>query len=551
MQIPSKRPRFFLRCLLFLAVGLVFYLHLTALRAADDFYYATFWMEGPARFWQLTLHHYQTFNGRALVHFVAQTVLAFPPLIFALVNTALLAGMGLLAGRLQAVEYRTAPRPAVVFLFLIQLLLLRPPVLTEGLLWASASYNYMLPVFLTVLALWFLMRFLESRRHRPLFFVLFVLVQFAAGATTEQGGLMSIAATGVYGLCWAVQNRKDWWKLFPAPLCSAAGYLTVFLSPATQNRAARGVKLDAHILSANLTRWASALFSWDGILLQVLLAALLLAVCLAIPSVRRGLTRAIPSFWAGALTAAAVMLPTGNFGPRTMLPTALLLTLSSTHCAVLLLSSLYKKAGSTAALSGVAVALAVCIALCTPLLSGVTQNYALELRNRAAVRQARETGVLHYSMDYDERWCYPALMYTDSSFYQRFLQSQGLEGCTVYLDSAVYQPVYLNGQRLFSPAYEQDGQVFFPLRDIVEGFGGSVVYDGGVLTVMLDGRPVQFWPQLLASYSENDAYQELSLDGKTARRYCKASYTADVFQSLFGIQIRWDGDRYLCEKRPL
>jgi len=143
-----------------LAIIPVFYLHFTALRAADDFYYATFWRNGPAEFWRLVVEHYNTFNGRAFVHLVAQTVLAFPPIVFAVVNTLLLCGSGMLSARLGNEPYKGRALPRTVFFFLAQLLLLPTRVLTEGLLWASASYNYMLPVFLIVLALWFLSRFL-------------------------------------------------------------------------------------------------------------------------------------------------------------------------------------------------------------------------------------------------------------------------------------------------------------------------------------------------------------------------------------------------------
>lgn len=533
-----------------LALIPIFYLHFTALRAADDFYYSTFWMNGPAEFWRRTLHHYQAFNGRALVHFVAQTVLAFPPIIFALLNTALLFGVSYLGGLIQGTERKTRAILWAILLFLIQILVLPKDIITEGLLWVSASYNYMLPVFLTVLALFVLSRFLEEKRtgffRKLLFALLFFFVQFAAGATTEQCGFMAVAATGIYGLIWAIRTHKGWYKLFFAPLLATAGYLTVFLSPATQRRAERSVSVEADSLSLQLDRMVNAFFSWDGILLPLILAVALLTACLMIPKTRKKLNRATIALMVGGVASAVIMLPTGNFDPRVMLPWALTLLLVSARC-ILLLLSIFKK-NSPFPLLCCILLLGASLALCSPLLAGAAKNYALELRNRAAVREAQETGVLYYNIDYDERWCYPSLMYSEGSFYSRFLDANRLTDCTVYLESSYMKNVYLNGQRLSSPGYERDGKVFFALRDVIEGFGGTVSYDQGIYIVNLDAQEVKIYPILIANYWPGGIYTELDMRSMTIRRYCKSAYTAEAYKILFGIDIRLEGDRYICEK---
>lgn len=545
---PHKRRRALFWLLLLLAVIPVFYLHLTALRAADDFYYSTFWMNGPAEFWRLTVHHYNAYNGRALVHFVAQTVLSLPPIVFAVVNTLLLCGTGALCAKLCKHERGDRSTLFTALFFLAQILLLSTPIITEGLLWPSASYNYMLPIFLIVLALVLLKGFLEGTRRGAGWFVLLLLAQFAAGATTEQCGFIAAAVMGVYGLCWAVQTKRGWWKLFLAPILNAAGYLTIFLSPATQARAS-GVKLEWEALLPPLGRMASVIFSWDGILLQILIAGGLLTLCLLIPKARRGLDRTVLSLLAGALAGALIMVPTVNFDPRVLLPIALLFMLVSARCAVLLLGLLPQ--GSLAPILCSAATLVACAVICLPLFIGVTKNYALELQNRAAVREGRATGVVHYSMDYDERWCYPHRMYADNNYFIRFLEANRITDCTVYMESKHLQYIYLNGQRLSSPAYKQNGNVLFPLRDIIEGFGGSVEYSYGHLTILLDGREVNVYPVLIAAYSLNGVYAEYDLRDKSAINYYKVSYTAEAFQALFHIDIRLEGDRYVCEKEPL
>lgn len=210
---------------------------------------------------------------------------------------------------------------------------------------------------------------------------------------------MAVAATGLYGLCWTIRERKAWWKLLPAPLLAASGLLTVFLSPATQQRAELGVRLDLSTLLLRLPWMGQVYLSWDGILLPLLVTAVLLAACLLIPQTRKSLNRGTLVLLAGGVSAAFIMLLAGDFDTRTMLPPALCLLLVAARCAALLVEQLRKPAP---ALCGV-LTLALCTAACSPLLVGATKNFALDLRNRAAIREGRITGEIHYCIDYDTR----------------------------------------------------------------------------------------------------------------------------------------------------
>lgn len=144
-QHSQQRRAIVLLVLVGLAILPIFYLNLTAIRSSDDYGYSTFWMNGPAEFLRLTVRHYNITNGRALVHFVAQTVLAFPPIVFATLNTALLFGTAVLSGWIQGAAKQSVSLSWAIFFFLTFLLLLPVSILKEGLLWASASYNYMFP----------------------------------------------------------------------------------------------------------------------------------------------------------------------------------------------------------------------------------------------------------------------------------------------------------------------------------------------------------------------------------------------------------------------
>ena len=57
---------------------------------ADDYYYASFFKNGISSFISMNIDHYQTFNGRVLVHILAEIVLACKPVLFPLANIAMI-----------------------------------------------------------------------------------------------------------------------------------------------------------------------------------------------------------------------------------------------------------------------------------------------------------------------------------------------------------------------------------------------------------------------------------------------------------------------------
>lgn len=138
-------------------------------------------------------------------------------------------------------------------------------------------------------------------------------------------------------------------------------------------------------------------------------------------------------------------------------------------------------------------------------------------------------------------------MYTTNNYYLYFLAANRITDYRFCMESEGMLPVYQNSLQLSSPGYVQDGKVYFALRDIIEGFGGTVGYSGEYYIVTLDGREVKLSTTGSDVWSDG-GLREYSIADKSSKNYCKAGYTADVFETLWGIQIKLDGDRYVCEK---
>lgn len=562
---------------------------------SDDFYYMTFWREGPAHFMELVVDHFKTFNGRVLVHLVAQTVLAFPMWVFALVNTALLLGGGLLATRLQDGEAKGGVLWAGVTLFGAQLLLIGPETMKESLLWVSASYNYMLPVMMLVAGLWCWQRWLRTGPWYAAFWVL--LLQFLCGATTEQCGALAVGGTLLVGLHWIIKERPKpgaMPKALLGTLLSLAGYGTIFLSPATQARMGRKVDGGIESLFSDLPRWAAEHLAPDGIV-PVLVIFCLAAALYALGNKRRrwplfaGVPVAGVLLWgaasgrteeevttaflvflafliltslllffgtergmAGVLVACAVasaliMLPTHTFGTRTTLPLVLLLALVSAGW----LSEGFREGipvKSWMSASALCLGCALCAVVFLPTLKGYWSNHLLDLENEVRVEEARETGVLVYRIDYDTRYGHMR-MYQDGYFYRTFLESKNLWGhCSVDFISNELPAVYVGEKRLPSPVWiGKDGMVCFPVVQLLQELGGEANYiDIDHVDYTLGDRLVsRVYGSLFCSEPGREDWRVI-VTGQVSERYCLLCYSEKVMEDAFGLTFTLrDGDYVL------
>ena len=216
---------------LLLAVAFLALLLLTAKITiyCDDYFYGLFFRDGWNGFWDLTVWHYLNFNGRAFVHFMAQVALIFDTKLFILLNPLMLAVAFLLGSRLQSGEtpWRILLSTSAVGMMVVMALPIQ--FLNTSLLWISAAFNYLFPIFFLMLVLWRHQRDTEKGRLHPLT----MLLIFLAGATTEQSGLAAIVCLGGWSFLCYLRKKIPLWQGFLPILLSGAGYASVIFAPGT------------------------------------------------------------------------------------------------------------------------------------------------------------------------------------------------------------------------------------------------------------------------------------------------------------------------------
>ena len=569
--------------------GLAFLMCITVY-SADDFWYSTFLSGSLEHFLELTRLHYETFNGRVLVHIVAQVILHFGTWFFALFGTVCLIGI-------PAAAHKAAGRPkaelvTALAIFAVCVLALPRELLVQGLLWISAFCNYALPTAMIALELLLLTRTAAEGKTRFGSLPLCALTGFLCGATTEQSGFTAIAAAGLVWLWCLFKNRRKLAYPTAAALFAAAGLLTVFLSPATRDRFLR--ETDAGTLSGlfstmrdGLNEQAALLFSGRAaaILIAVLFAAAGLALMRSsgkklLPLGAAGLSMAaavlLPAFsgdtrgalygallalillWAVALIALSrrtegfllilslvsilVMLPTESVGGRVFLPAFLY---AAAAAALLMAGELEAmRSGLRGALPLLAAVGVIVLRL--PFFAGCLDNLRIDRLNSASAEEAHTTGVLYYCIDYDMDYTHFKASH-DAYFRGEYLESKGLpEDTKVYFYGENKLAVYVLGERLTSPAFpDGEGGWMIPLRAVIEPLGGSLELTSTGVIVRINGVEVQIsYPFAGEAHLEwTDAGGEAhTMDVPKLDGYAETVIGERAYTDVFGLDVRMSED---------
>lgn len=200
----------------------------------DDLFYGRWGRLGAGELLARIAQHYQTANGRNLVHLLDAVLLGSDGrVVFARVFIAALLGtIALNLTRLAADGWRQAVAAAVLCACGIFLL---PAVLTrQSVYWITGAMNYVLPLAL-FLEYWVLLRDALSGRRGWLPAAVFGAL---AGLTVEQASMMTVGLTVLLvGEHWLVRRqgfpKKALWPL----LLSAAGAASILLAPSVAYRA--------------------------------------------------------------------------------------------------------------------------------------------------------------------------------------------------------------------------------------------------------------------------------------------------------------------------
>lgn len=509
------------------SLGVFAAMALMTLPSADDFWYRTFLNNGLQNYLSLMKEHYNTFNGRVVVHVVDHIVLHFGNWCFAAAGIAVFCFIPWALNEASGRERRLIPW--AMALFLPAVLSLPRSVLNQGVLWISGFFNYVFPTaMLTAQVLLF--ELLGRRRERGglLFGAACVLWSFLCGATTEQSGFAAVLLT-VYFLVKSLVVRRDRLSCALSFFASAAGLLTIFASPATRLRMSSEAKLGsfreivstmyenmgpcakelctswltpvalavffaltgAALLRKTGKKWPLALFLVPAAVSLIapfcpdaLKTALFVALCFAAAAAAGALIaggeEAAGVLVLSGLAALAVILVTESIGGRTLIP--FLLTLAAAD-AVLLSAGVRDLRGALGgAVPGVLLALGLAAAI--PYIGGMRYNLTVDRENQENLRAAWETGTLNYCLDYDMdyTWLKP-----QDNFMDGYMRWEGLpDGTQAHYYSRLRPQVVVNGETQYPAYVTRDGETLFWIR-VVEPLGGQVLMrpEEGCLTVVL------------------------------------------------------------------
>lgn len=537
----------------------------TTVFSSDDYWYSTFWDGGLRQYWELMVYHYQSFNGRMLVHMLAHIILHFGSWAYVLVCCGLVA--------LGALAVAEKGKGSLSFCVMLTGVLCMPRALfNQGLMWISASCNYLFPVILVCL----LVRFLEKESRWA------YLLAFLCGAATEQIGMSAVVLCGAYTLA-AVLRRRD---ILPCAACtglSLVGVLTIFLSPATRLRTGNNVKLDGletiiTLFRKNILREADVLTE-NSAPLVIMIAVLVLAAwqfrrcgtkwplivasvgALGLISGTFGGDAACLWGWcmgflalavlgwmlvldwersgglilAGLLSAASV-LPTRSIEPRLLMPVYL--------CMLLALCGLLTR--EECKLNALAVpALVLTVVTVLPAVRGYWHNYQIDLQNRAYAREDRDKAFVRYCTDYDMDYTW-AKADLDGYFREKYLESIGLPKTApirFFSTTVPMETVFCENTELASLAIRrEDGTVIFPLREVIESLGGSLDTGGAAIRAELDGMTFELtYPNgasVLVNWTGNGENRQFQ--GLRSVECAVTYFDSAVFTEAFGLDIAFN-----------
>jgi len=463
-----RRPELWLWAgLLLAAMALLAVLNSKITVYSDDYWYGTFYDNGIRGFLRNMAEHYRSTNGRFYVHLIVPTVLLFDTKLFVFLSPVLLAllywfGAKALNDRLPAEGVLAAAALGVLVTMACDVRYLR-----MTLLWISAYFNYVFPVLMTSLAMFFQRRWYDNRQSKTghVFGLIFAVL---AGASTEQCGIMSLAALWGCAILSRIFAKTPKNRCWGYPLFALLGFLTILAAPGSWARVGRGV--DGGILSCLHPTVFLARF-FDAMIYVVKYPSTV--VLLAAGGVLAGLTpvfdRKAPkglyagfalaagqlAFWflgltkpacvwaAASLLALAVlfllrreywqtglMLLASLAAQMTLIITtlgsertafagivALIITDLSLLCRILWPAGGRRPASLRA---GLVLALAaVCAVFYVPTLRGYTASKKIVDENLASVEQSRTTGVCYFNIDIDPRYRF-TMPFEGSYFYNNF-----------------------------------------------------------------------------------------------------------------------------------
>ncbi len=539
----------------------------------DDFTYGTYYMDGFGEFLRLNVRHYQLVNGRAFVHLVLESVLAFRDRLFFIVLPLLVCGAFTAFYKSFVCNKERTKLITFLTLSISGVMCLSVIVLREGLLWMSGAMNYIFPLIFTYSTFYIAEKADEGKCR---WYYLFIA--FFAGATTEQGGAMSLAVAIMYIFYYRIiTGKKPEKKVYIIAFIVFLGYLSIFLSPATFGRLFAETAKQSEGLNNRFKHLFLLCFGEGGALWLFVLAELslltelarknkyllfggliLLAAStviiifisqsaggffmiglIALTAIAMLVTKTSPKLATAMIAAGAgivMLVCSTSFGYRNLIPAYF--TMIAVIAAVPL-KFLSKRVSVLEVLASGAV-VATALIIFTPVLSGYAENRKVLNQNLAAYENE---AVIDYNLGVKYPYNYVQFFEVNGVYRREFKKLYHIpEDTKIRFCGEKFEDFSCNGIEC-KPVYINNGIRYYPLRDVLEKNGWEVSYDNNNETLIKQGDKEITYQNMLALFQNGDtqldAYQYLCKDRDYRGYFATYTYfSAEVFDLVFGIKVQ-------------
>lgn len=311
----------------FVSFAIMLFLNGTTHFAADDFAYNFVFLEEgaetPGEFatgerlnsisdvFNSMRAHYNTVNGRVLLHFIVQFMMLVGKPVFNVCNSLVFVALVWLI-YLHS-KGRNKNHSAAIFCMAAVAVWTFVPGCGVTLFWLDGSVNYMWGSVIRLAALLPFRYYADGGKSKNNAFatVLMLVLSFAAGATNENTSAALIGMMVLYIALFKLRKYKVCVRHIACTAFAVAGYLFMTLAPAT------GVRMDAWGGSSSLKMLGTILYNMSGRLMPFVAVTLMLVIILMSfkDSLKPDFAVSFISL-AGAVAAALVLVVSNYFPDR-------------------------------------------------------------------------------------------------------------------------------------------------------------------------------------------------------------------------------------------
>lgn len=217
--------------LLFLFIGMMFYLHSFIYLGGDDYIYGTFIKDGLDVFWNKHINHYMKVNGRAIMHFLVTIMLIFDMHLWRFINPISICIFIILLSKISTKDNKNLNSAILVGIMLVAFIGI--DITRETIFWLDGSFNYFYPMLLLLLNVYLSRKVINENKN----YIWLPIIGFISGATVEQVGLMTFGILFMMLVDKVFIKKEKINKIYYINfIFTIIGYLTIVLAPGNRVR---------------------------------------------------------------------------------------------------------------------------------------------------------------------------------------------------------------------------------------------------------------------------------------------------------------------------